>query len=224
MRQINRLFGDSQQEPHTLLSGESEASFKMDTQITEDIWAKEVRVQGLQMRSTVPLNWLAVYTSSHHEKRVAEHLEQRDIESFLPTYPASRLWRNRCKTTVAMPLFPSYVFVRIDPRQRVRVLAVPGVLSLVGSAGKPTPLPDCEIESLRAGLGQRTITPYPYLVAGERVRIKAGVMAGIEGVLVRQKSNFRVVLTLETITQSVAVEVDVDELEPAPTRTHSATA
>src|SRR5258708_17736187 len=114
-----------------------------------------------------------------------------------------------------LPLFPNYVFVRIDPRERVRVLEVPGVVSLVGFGRTLAPLSDFEIEALRTCVGQRKIEPHPYLVVGERVRIKAGPMTGMEGVLVRKKSNFRVVLALDVIMQCVAVEVDADDLEPA---------
>jgi transcription antitermination factor NusG len=114
-----------------------------------------------------------------------------------------------------LPLFPNYVFVRIDPRERVRVLEVPGVLSMVGFGRILAPLPDFEIEALRASNGQRRIEPHPYLVLGERVRIKAGPLTGLEGVLIRKKNNFRVVLALDAIMQCVAVEVDADDLEPA---------
>jgi len=161
-------------------------------------------------------SWFAAYTSSHHEKRVAWHLGERHIESFLPLYCARHRWRNRCQMKIELPLFPNYVFVRMDPRERVRVLEVPGVLSLVGFGRILTPLPDFEIEALRSALGQRKLEPHPYLVVGERVRIKAGPMTGMEGVLVRKKNNFRVVLALDVIMQSVAVEVDADDLEPVP--------
>ena len=160
-------------------------------------------------------NWFAVYTNSHHEKRVASHCGERQIESFLPLYAALHRWKNRCEVDLDLPLFPNYVFVHIDPRDRVRVLEVPGVLSLVGFGRTLAPLSDSEIEALRSCMGQRKIEPHPYLVVGERVRIKAGPMTGMEGVLVRKKSNFRVVLALDVIMQCVAVEVDADDLEPA---------
>ena len=114
-----------------------------------------------------------------------------------------------------LPLFPAYVFVRIAREARGAVLGMPGVLSIVGSAREPWPLPDFEIEALRSGLLERKIEPHPYLVVGERVRIKAGVMAGVEGILVRKKNDFRVVLSLDVIMRSVAVEVDADDVEPA---------
>jgi transcription antitermination factor NusG len=160
-------------------------------------------------------NWFAAYTNSHHEKRVASHFGERQIESFLPLYSALHRWKNRREVDVDLPLFPNYVFVHIDPSDRVRVLDVPGVLSLVAFGRTLAALSDFEIEALRSCVGQRKIEPHPYLVIGERVRIKAGPMAGMEGVLVRKKSNFRVVLALDAIMQCVAVEVDADDLEPA---------
>jgi transcription antitermination factor NusG len=176
--------------------------------------AREPKLRGLASAQESSANWFAAYTHSHHEKRVAWHLAERQIESFLPLYAARHRWRNRCQMNLELPLFPNYVFVHIDPRERVRVLEVPGVQSLVGFRRTLAPLPQFEIEALRSGLGQRNIEPHPYLVIGERVRIKAGPMRGMEGVLVRKKNNFRVVLALDVIMRSIAVEVDADDLEP----------
>jgi transcription antitermination factor NusG len=174
-----------------------------------------LKARGLDSAQEVSANWFAAYTNSHHEKRVAFHFAERQIEAFLPLYATRHRWKNRCEMNLELPLFPNYVFVFIDARERVRVLEVPGVQSLVGFGRTLAPLPHFEIEALRSGLGQRKIEPHPYLVIGERVRIKAGPMTGMEGVLVRKKNNFRVVLALDVIMQSVAVEVDADDVEPA---------
>lgn len=175
----------------------------------------EQRMGGAAEVQAFSVNWFAAYTNSHHEKCVASQFAEREIESFLPLYATRHRWRNRCEMNLELPLFPNYVFVRINPRERVRVLEVPGVVSLVGFGRTLAPLPDFEIEALRSALGQRKIEPHPYLVIGERVRIKCGPMAGMEGVLMRKKNNFRVVLALDVIMRSVAVEVDADDLEPA---------
>jgi len=175
-------------------------------------------MDGLAAAQEFSANWYAAYTHSHHEKRVASHFTGRQIESFLPLYATRHRWKNRCEMKLELPLFPNYVFVRIDARERVRVLEVPGVVSLVGFGRTLAPLPDFEIEALRSGLGRLKIEPHPYLVIGEWVRIKCGPMAGMEGVLVRKKNNFRVVLALDAIMQSVAVEIDADDLEPAGKR------
>ena len=159
--------------------------------------------------------WFAVYTVPRHEKHVSEILAERRIETFLPLYRTTREWKKRCPVVIDLPLFPTYVFVRIARQTRGVILGTPGVLAIVGSARESWPLPDLEIEALRFGLLERKIEPHPYLTVGERVRIVAGVMTGVEGVLVRKKSEFRVVLSLDSIMQSVAVEVDAVDVEPA---------
>src|SRR5450759_340430 len=157
--------------------------------------------------------WFAVYTTPRHEKAVARHFESRVIESFLPLYREMHRWKNGCRVSVEQPLFPGYIFARIGRRDSNQVLAVPGVLQIVGSGREPQALPDFEIEALRSGLHLRRFEPHPYLVVGEKARIKSGSLAGMVGVLARKKNNLRVVLTLELIMRSVAVEVDADELE-----------
>jgi len=161
------------------------------------------------------LRWFAVYTTPRHEKHVSEILAERQIEAFLPLYRANRQWKKSSPVVLDLPLFPSYVFVRIARHARSAILGIPGVLSIVGSSKEPWPLPDFEIDALRSGLLERKIEPHPYLVVGERVRIMAGVMAGVEGVLVRKKNDLRVVLSLDTIMRSVAVEVYADDIEPS---------
>jgi len=158
--------------------------------------------------------WFAAYTTTRHEKAVAEHFAMREIEAFLPLYRAQRLWKNGCKMNLELPLFPSYVFVRVRARERVRVLEVPGVVSLVSTAGRPVPLPEADIEALRSSLPFIRCEPHPFLVIGERVRIKRGSLEGIEGILVRKKGMLRVVISLDLIMKSVAVEVDANDVEP----------
>jgi len=158
--------------------------------------------------------WFAVYTVPRHEKAVARQFEVRRIEAFLPSYRSVRRWKNGCRVSVEQPLFPGYLFVSLERSDYIRVLQTPGVLSLVGSGRQPTPLPISEIESLRCGLPLRDCEPHPYLIAGQRVRIHSGALAGMAGVLVRKKNNLRVVLTVDLIMQSVSVEVGIDEIEP----------
>ena len=159
--------------------------------------------------------WFAAYTSPRHEKRVEQYLCQREVEHYLPVYRTPRKWRNGLKVILDLPLFPGYIFVRIKRTERVRVLEVPGVLALVGGTGRePAPLPDADINALRSGLHLRHAEPHPLLTVGQRARIRSGALAGLEGVVVRKKNSFRVVLTMDLIMQSIAVEVDGSELEP----------
>jgi len=125
----------------------------------------------------------------------------------------------RIEVTLDLPLFPGYIFVCIERAQRVRVLEVPGVLAIVGgTGGEPAALPASEIDALRSGLSQRNAQPHPLLKVGQRVRIRSGAFAGMEGVVVHMKYSYRVVLTLDCIMQSFAVEVDGDELEQVDSR------
>ena len=175
---------------------------------------------GLE-QSTEPLSrWFAVYTIPRHEKRLAEHFDVRQLEYFLPLYRTLRRWKDGSRITLELPLFPNYIFVRISRRERVRVLEVPGVLSIVGCGREPVAVPDGEIEALRQGIDTMKIEPHRYLVVGERVRIHAGPLAGMEGVLIRKKNCFRVVLTLSMIMQSIAVELDIEDLEPVKPGVH----
>jgi transcription antitermination factor NusG len=155
-----------------------------------------------------------VYTNCRHEKRVARHLEQREIEHFLPIYRTQHTWKDGSRVLVDLPLFPGYVFVRIDPQNRVGVLEVPGVISMLGTASRPAALPDLEVEALRAGLDPMRAEPHPLLTVGRRVRIRTGALAGVEGIVIRKKSGFRIVLTLSLLMQSIAIEVDGEDVEP----------
>jgi transcription antitermination factor NusG len=159
--------------------------------------------------------WFAVYTTSCHEKRVAEHCRVRDIEYFLPVYHSARRWKNGSTVSLARPLFPGYVFVRLNLTHRVRVLELPGVVSIVGTARHPAALPDADIEALRNGIHLLNAQPHPYLKVGDRAKIRNGPLAGMVGVLVRKKNSLRVVLTLELIMKSISVEIDKQDLEIA---------
>jgi len=158
--------------------------------------------------------WYAAYTRSHHEKCVAEQLQKRTVEHFLPLYETVRRWKDRRKR-MELPLFPGYIFVHIPLQERLRVLVVPGVVRLVGFDNRPAAVPDVEIEALRnlMGRGLRS-EPHPYLTLGRRVRIARGALAGMEGVLVRKKGRVRLVLSIDLIRQSAMIEVDSAEVAP----------
>jgi transcription antitermination factor NusG len=162
-------------------------------------------------------NWYAVYTSPRHEKYVAEQLRRRSIDQFLPLYQTVHRWKNGCKAKVELPLFPGYVFVKISKGQRVPVLELPGVVSFVGTRNRPAELSACEIETLRAGLQLHKFEPYRKLAVGAKVRIASGALAGLTGVLLRHANGYRVVITVELIHQSAAVELDEVDVEPCGT-------
>ena len=175
----------------------------------------ELLVAGSGTEVTGASHWFAVYTTCRHEKRIAQHLRQREIEHYLPLYRLDRKWRNGSRVTLELPLFPCYIFVRIRRSERVSVLSVPGALAVVGgTGGEPAPLPDAAINALRVGFLEHRIEPHPLLRVGQHARIRSGAFAGMEGVVVRKKNGFRIVLTLEQIMQSVAIELDEDDVEP----------
>jgi transcription antitermination factor NusG len=157
--------------------------------------------------------WYAAYTSANHEKKVAEQLIAREVDYFLPLYSSVRKWKDR-RVVLQLPLFPGYVFVRIALEERIRVQQVPGVACLVGFSGRPAPLPDEQIEALRNGLASGVgAKPHPYLTEGRRVRVKSGPFCGMQGIVLRRKGNFRVVVSMELIQRSVAVDADAADLE-----------
>jgi len=157
--------------------------------------------------------WFALYTCSNHEKRVSAQLEVRGVEHFLPLYRSRRNWKDR-RVFLDLPLFPGYVFARFEWPERVCVLQARGVVRLVGSKGLPSPLAESDVEALRAGVhGALCFEPHPYLIAGTRVRILQGPLTGMTGFLVRKKNSYRVVLSVDLIARSVALEVDVADIE-----------
>jgi len=160
----------------------------------------------------VESRWYAAYTSPRHEKWVAEQMQDRRIECFLPTYKSVRRWKDR-RTQLDLPLFPGYVFVRIALKDRLAVLQLPGVVQFVAFQGRPAPLPEPEIEALRKGARNAALEPHPYLKVGRRVRVRHGAMAGIEGILIRKKESLRVVVAIDLIMHSVALEVDAADIE-----------
>jgi transcription antitermination factor NusG len=169
-------------------------------------------------------NWFAIYTRHQHEKLAASSLAYKGFEVFLPLYTAVRQWSDRTKE-LSLPLFPCYLFLRGGLEERLSILTTPGVHGLVGFAGVAAVIPDAEIEALRQAMvrGAR-VEPHPFLKCGDWVRVKSGPLEGIEGVLVRHKSQFRLVLSVDLVQKSAAVEVDAWAVErvPRPERRGSA--
>ena len=156
--------------------------------------------------------WYAAYTCAHHEKHVARQLEEKNINCFLPLYRSVRRWKDREKE-LELPLFPGYVFVQAAPEERLRVLQTSSVVRFVSFGGQPAALDDGEVEGLRNGVANGIkVEPCPFLKVGQRVRVKHGPLAGVEGILVRKKDNLRLVLSVDLLMRSVAVEVQAADL------------
>ena len=152
--------------------------------------------------------WFALTTRPRHEKTVATGLELRSVEGYLPLYPCKRPWSDRVKV-VDLPLFPGYVFCRFTYPERLRVLETPGVTSVIGFNGQDAPIPEAEIRAVQKLLASGyPVQPWEYLRIGECVRIVEGPLAGVQGILLSEKSALRVVVSVDVLQRSIAVDID----------------
>jgi transcription antitermination factor NusG len=164
--------------------------------------------------SEVTPDWLALTVRPQHEKAVQRYLTDRLIEAYVPLHTVSRRWSDRVKA-VDVALFPRYVFCRSAFENRFTVLRAPGVQSIVSFGGVPAAIADSEIEALKCLIASKLpLRLWPYLYVGAGVRIRSGPLAGLEGIVVREKSACRVVVSVNALQRSVAVEVEESLLEP----------
>lgn len=160
--------------------------------------------------------WFAIQTRSRHEKKVADELQGRGIEVFLPLIKQTRKWSDRTKQ-IDFPLFTGYAFVHIapEPRTRVNVLSASGVVRFVGPTAQGTPIPASEIENLRTALvNEIALRPLPFVKLGQRVRIRSGALAGMEGILIGTRGQRQLVVSISTIQRSVSLAIEGYDVEP----------
>ncbi len=154
------------------------------------------------------LRWYALYTRPRFEKKVNAELQRKSVECYLPLQTIVRQWSDR-KKRVEEPLFRGYIFVHVSAEERINSLQVDGVVRMVGFGGKPSIIPDDQIERLRCFLeGGFRLEPHDYLLAGDSVEIVHGPLTGIRGKLVEKRNENRFVISIDAIRQSVAVEID----------------
>lgn len=158
--------------------------------------------------------WYALFVRTNQEKMVENHLCHRAVEYFLPCFTSVRQWKDR-RVKLMIPLFPGYVFARVSLAERLKVLTIPNVLSLVGTKNAPSMVPDAEIEWIKRGVADGNARPHPYLRVGDAVVIRVGAMAGMEGTLVGTQNSTRVLICIPSIYRAFTVEVDSNWLEPA---------
>jgi transcription antitermination factor NusG len=161
------------------------------------------------------MNWYAIQTRSRHEKMVAQQLQSQGIITFLPLSSEMREWSDRQKL-VEFPLFPGYAFVRLvyGPEERLRVLRTEGVVNFVGTGGQGIAIPDKQIEHVQTLLANKVpFESYPFLKAGQRVRIRGGALNGTEGILVRQDADRMLVISVELIQRSLSIRLQGYEVE-----------
>jgi transcription antitermination factor NusG len=158
--------------------------------------------------ATEKFPWFALQVRARYEQRVADHLDGKGYELFLPLYKCRKRWSDRVKEVEA-PLFPGYLFCRLNPHDRLPILKTPGVIQVVGSNRTPTAVDEHEIEAIHAIVASGIPNqPWPFLATGDRVRIESGPLSGLEGILVEFKGNHRLVLSVTLLQRSVAVEID----------------
>lgn len=162
-------------------------------------------------------HWYAVSTYSRHEKAVKAYLETKAIETFLPTVTTQSRWKDRT-VQLTLPAFPGYVFVRISMQECGRVLSTPGVARILSFNRVPAPIHHTEIDALRLCVERcgSAVESHHFLEVGERVRVRAGILQGVEGLITRKKGACRLILSIALIHQSVAVEIDGSLLEILP--------
>jgi transcriptional antiterminator NusG len=154
--------------------------------------------------------WFALQVRMRYEAGVADHLKGKGYEWFLPLYKARRRWSDRIREVDA-PLFPGYLFCRFNPHNRLPILKTPGVTQIVGYNHVPIPVDEHEIEAIRRLVASGVPNfPCAYLEVGSKVRIEAGALRGLEGVLTELKGKRRLVLSITLLQRSVAVEIDSD--------------
>jgi transcription antitermination factor NusG len=155
-----------------------------------------------------PCVWYVLYTRHQHEKTVAQLLASKGFEILLPLYSTARRWKDRTKL-ISLPLFPCYVFISGGLRRRLDIMTTPGVHSLISTAGHPVAVPPAEIEAIRRLVeGGAPVEPHPFLKCGEWVRVKCGPLTGIQGILVRKKNLYRLVISVEMLGKAASVEID----------------
>ena len=152
--------------------------------------------------------WFALAVKPRFDKSVARALEGKGYETFVPLYKKCHRYGVRAKN-FELPLFPGYVCCRFDIQTRLPILTTPGVIQVLGAGSMPIPLSDLEINSLQTAIkAQLPVQPFPFVDAGQKVRINSGVLSGIEGIVLRSKPSLRLVLSITLLQRSVLVEID----------------
>ena len=159
-------------------------------------------------------NWYALRVRSNFEQQVSELLRAKGVEEYLPVYKTRRVWSDRVRE-LHLPLFPGYVFCHIGPDARALALATRGVVGIAGSHHRPVPIEESELAAVRRMVeSQSSVEPWPFLKLGQRVRVQRGSLQGVEGILLRVKTSYRLVVSITLLGRSVASEIDAAFVRP----------
>jgi transcription antitermination factor NusG len=183
----------------------------MSTSVLNHLTSREVGIVGAPRDE----RWYALYTRARHEKAVAASLQRKGVTTFLPLISQVRRWSDRSKS-VQVSLFPGYTFVRVSatPESCVRILQTPGVVGFVGTGRRGIPIPDKQIEDVQTVLTHDIpCAIFPFLRVGQRVRILGGCLDGIEGLLTAFKGGSSLVISVDSILQSLAIRIEGYDVE-----------
>jgi len=158
-------------------------------------------------------HWFVLYVRANQEKKTTLRLTGNEIEYFLPCYRSVRQWKDR-RVTLEMPLFPGYIFVHLPFVDRMRALSLPHVVDLVGGKNAPAIVSEEEIDCIKKGVESGNAAPHAALAEGQLVLITSGVLRGMHGTLLRNQNSTRVVIAIDSIARSFAVDVDISCLKP----------
>ena len=168
------------------------------------------------------INWYALRVRPRFEKVVSRNLQSKGYEEFLPLFKRSSRWSDRVKE-IELPLFPGYVFCKFDVRHRLPILVIPGVTAVVQLGKTPIPVEEHEITNLRSVVSSGAhCEPWPFPERGQRVRVEYGSLAGTEGIVLAVKNTYRLVISVNLLQRSVAVEIDRDCLKVIPSTVQTA--
>lgn len=160
--------------------------------------------------------WHALTVKHQHERTIEIALTWKGFEAFSPMYRARRRWSDRTKE-IELPLFAGYVFCRFPVEAKGRVLDTPAVSRVVQFGGTFAAVPDRDIEAIRAVVASKLpVRPWPHLKPGDRVRIERGPLRGIAGVLLKEKDELQLIVSVELLQRSVAVQIDAAAVLPQP--------
>lgn len=158
--------------------------------------------------------WYALHTRSRHEKVARDQLVAKGVTTLLPLWRKRSIWKDRVKM-IEVPLFSGYLFCHFPLKYRIEVLQTVGVVRIVGLNGQPIAVPEEQIQAVQTMVTQQLhYDPHPFLQEGMRVRVKHGMLAGAEGILITKKNHYRLVVSIDLIQKSVAVDIDSADIEP----------
>jgi transcription antitermination factor NusG len=158
--------------------------------------------------------WYGLRVRSNFERQVSNLLRAKGIEEYVPLYRTRRVWSDRVRE-IELPLIPGYVFCRMPLQSRSLVLATTGAVSLAGSQNQPLPIEESELAAVRRmAETQSNVEPWPFLRIGQRVRVHRGPLTGVEGILLKVKSSYRLIVSVTLLGRSVASEIDAAYVRP----------